>query len=278
MIGEYLGRLMPLDHVSPNNNNYIYSIEDHAECDAGIYGNVSLPFQLIGNCTVLRELSPSHWKMQILTSNGTQQITRYINHHCNCNTEPEIAMYGRRAVMTFTTNRFIAAGEEVTIDYGPEYFNANFPCQCDAFDYPHTSEVYRRRVHPDGSVSSTGIGTYGEAKGKRGSNEAGGGVAADGSSVEETWTRKTRAGQAKVKKTQVKNAKVIKPRVEKMRVKKTRLTRMRVPKIMLKTTKKASAPKVGRHESWGARAYKGGDPGRNPLRRSARIAAIGLRA
>lgn len=45
LIGEYLGRLMPLDHVSPNNNNYIYAIEDHADCDAEIYGNVGLPFR-----------------------------------------------------------------------------------------------------------------------------------------------------------------------------------------------------------------------------------------
>lgn len=186
-------------------------------------------------------------------------------------------MYGKRAVMTFKTSRFIPAGEELTIDYGPEYFDENFPCQCDAFAYPHTSEVYRRRVHPDGTLSPTGIGTYGEAKGKRGGGEAGG-AGAGGSSVEETWVRKTRAGQAKVKKTQVKNTKVIKPRAEKTRVKKTRLTRLRVPKIMLRTTKKTSAPKVRRRKSWGTRAYKGGDPDRNPLRRSARIAAIGLRA
>lgn len=187
-------------------------------------------------------------------------------------------MYGRRAVMTFTTNRFIAADEELTIDYGPEYFNANFPCQCDAFDYPHTSGEYRRRVHPDGSVSPTGIGTYGEFKGKRGGGEAGSGAETGGASVEETWTRKTRAGKAKVKKTKVKNTKVIKPRVEKTRVETMRLTRLRVPKIMLRTTRKVSAPKVGRRESWGERAYKGGDPGRNPLRRSARIASIGQKA
>lgn len=182
-------------------------------------------------------------------------------------------MYGRRAVMTFKTSRFIRAGEELTIDYGPEYFDEDFPCQCDAFTYPHTSEVYRRRVHPDGTLSPTGIGTYGEAKGKRGGGDQAGGAGAGGSSVAETWTRKTRAGQAKVKKTQVGRT-----RVEKTRVEKPRVTRMRIPKIVLSTTKKASAPKVSRRRSWGSRAYKGGDPDRNPLRRSARIAAIGLRA
>lgn len=186
-------------------------------------------------------------------------------------------MYGKRAVMTFKTSRFIPAGEELTIDYGPEYFDEDFPCQCDAFAYPHTSEVYRRRVHPDGTLSPTGIGTYGEAKGKRGGGEAGG-AGAGGSSVEETWTRKTRADQTKVKKTKVENKRVIKPRVDKTRVEKTRLTRLRIPKIILSTTKKASAPKVRRRKSWGSRAYKGGNPDRNPLRRSARIAAIGLGA
>lgn len=189
-----------------------------------------------------------------------------------------MTMYGKRAVMTFKTSRFIRAGEELTIDYGPEYFDEDFPCQCDAFAYPHTSEVYRRRVHPDSTLSPTGIGTYGEAKGKRGGGEASG-TGAAGSSVEETWTRKTRAGQAKAKKTLVEKTRVEKTRVGKTRVEKPRLTRMRIPKIiMLSSTKKASAPKVRRRKSWGSRAYKGGDHDWNPLRRSARIAAIGLGA
>lgn len=66
-------------------------------------------------------------------------------------------MYGKRAVVAFKTNRAIAAGEEITIDYGTEYFNAHFPCKCDAFKYPHTSETYRRRVSPEGDVSMQGF-------------------------------------------------------------------------------------------------------------------------
>lgn len=77
-------------------------------------------------------------------------------------------MYGKRAVMVFETTRDVAAGEEITIDYGPTYFNADQPCQCDAFPYPHTSEEYRRRVHPDRTVDATGVGTYGGFKGKVG--------------------------------------------------------------------------------------------------------------
>lgn len=41
IIGEYLGRLIPLDHVAPHQTLYTYTILDHANCDAAEYGNVS---------------------------------------------------------------------------------------------------------------------------------------------------------------------------------------------------------------------------------------------
>lgn len=88
-------------------------------------------------------------------------MTRFVNHHCNSNAKAIEAMYGKRAVIAFKTNRDIAAGEEISIDYGPDYFDRRFPCGCDAFDYPHTSETYRRRVFPDGSVSLQGFRSYG---------------------------------------------------------------------------------------------------------------------
>lgn len=168
-------------------------------------------------------------------------------------------MYGRRVVMLFKTNRFIRAGEEITIDYGENYFDESFPCACDAFDYPHTSEPYRRRVYPDGSVSPTGVGTYGNLKGKRREQSPSGGSAgeaeAGGSGVDNARAGKTRAGKGRVEKAEV--ARI----------------RMRVSETRLSSIKKASAPRSRRRRSWGSMAYKGGDPDR-PLRRSARIAAI----
>ncbi|KAG8165872.1 hypothetical protein KVR01_004424 [Diaporthe batatas] len=119
LIGEYLGRLVPFHPCPRVESAYVYVITGRAECDAETYCN----------------------------------ITHFINHNCNCNTNPVTAMYGGRAVVVFSTKREIAAGEEITIDYGPEYFHRDFPCECDAFDYPHTSEAYRRRISPDGNVS-----------------------------------------------------------------------------------------------------------------------------
>lgn len=167
-------------------------------------------------------------------------------------------MYGGRAAMIFRTIRFIRAGEEVTIDYGADYFGAGFPCQCDAFPYPHTSERYRRRVYPDGSLSPQGVGTYGSARGQRG------GGARDQEQTLPGPAYDAETGRSGVEKT----------RVEKARVEKRR---MRVSKTRLRALQKASAAKVRRRRSWGEMAYKGGDPDRNPLRRSARIAAIGVR-
>lgn len=166
-------------------------------------------------------------------------------------------MYGRRAAMIFRTSRRIRVGEEITIDYGPDYFNAAFPCQCDAFPYPHTSERYRRRVHPDGSVSPRGVGTYGSAKGQRGGGAREQSLPGSADGAE--------AGGSAVRKA----------RVEKARV---RLTRMRVSETRLSSLEKASAPRVRRRRSWGSMAYKGGDPDRAPLRRSARIASVGVGA
>lgn len=159
-------------------------------------------------------------------------------------------MYGRRAAMIFRTSRFIRAGEEITIDYGSDYFRPGFPCRCDAFPYPHTSEMYRRRVHPDGSVSPRGVGTYGSARGQRG-----------GGAREQTLPGSTDDAEAG------------RSGVERGRVEKKR---MRISKTRLRWLKKAAASRVKRRRSWGSMAYKGGDPDRNPLRRSARIAAIGV--
>lgn len=77
-------------------------------------------------------------------------------------------MYGKRFALAFRTNRDIAAGEEIFIDYGADYFHGGFPCRCPAFPYPHTSQKYRRRVHPDGRVSPMGYGTFGIYDGKKG--------------------------------------------------------------------------------------------------------------
>lgn len=165
-------------------------------------------------------------------------------------------MYGQRAVIALRTNRFISAGEELTLDYGPDYFNAGFACQCDAFDYPHTSETYRRRVYPDGSVSPSGVGTFGTLRGKR-SGGGRGKKAPSGS-----------AGGSGVKSGRVERAQ---PKIRR----RPSVDGDGVVQAQPKSRPRDDvvSPARRRRNSWGSMAYKGGDPDRSPVRRSARIAS-----
>ena len=66
------------------------------------------------------------------TINGEirSNIARYINHDCHPNTEAEISEDDRIVIHAL---RNIAAGEELTIDYGDEYFNEfirPMSCKC----------------------------------------------------------------------------------------------------------------------------------------------------
>ncbi len=57
-------------------------------------------------------------------------IARYVNHSCDPNTEAE----SNRGRMMFRTVRKIAAGEEITLDYGEEHMELYFGpdgCRCD---------------------------------------------------------------------------------------------------------------------------------------------------
>ncbi|HYD93647.1 MAG TPA: SET domain-containing protein [Candidatus Paceibacterota bacterium] len=54
----------------------------------------------------------------------------YINHSCRPNAEPEI----RKGRIFIMAKRAIQAGEEITYDYGKEYFDDHikpFGCRCD---------------------------------------------------------------------------------------------------------------------------------------------------
>ncbi len=61
---------------------------------------------------------------------GRKNIARYINHSCRPNCEPEI---DGRKIMIYTIKN-ISSGEELTYDYGKEYFDEFIGpkgCQCD---------------------------------------------------------------------------------------------------------------------------------------------------
>jgi len=60
-------------------------------------------------------------------------LARYVNHSCRPNTEAELI----RGRMMYRAIRPIAAGEEITLDYGEEYFDlfiAKRGCKCVACD------------------------------------------------------------------------------------------------------------------------------------------------
>lgn len=65
------------------------------------------------------------------TIDGTARtnIARYINHSCRPNCEPEI----ERGRIFIDARKAIKAGEELTYDYGKEYFNEHirpYGCRC----------------------------------------------------------------------------------------------------------------------------------------------------
>ena len=74
-------------------------------------------------------------------------IARYVNHSCDPNTEAE----SNRGRMMFRTVRKIAAGEEITLDYGEEHMELYFGpsgCRCDvcAAEKRKSKNAPRRRA------------------------------------------------------------------------------------------------------------------------------------
>ncbi|MFA5872212.1 MAG: SET domain-containing protein [Parcubacteria group bacterium] len=61
---------------------------------------------------------------------GRENLSRYINHSCRPNCDPEIKS---KQIMIYAIKN-IQAGEELTYDYGKEYFNEYIKpkgCRCD---------------------------------------------------------------------------------------------------------------------------------------------------
>jgi uncharacterized protein len=80
-----------------------------------------------------------HW-----TIDGTtrRNLGRYVNHSCEPNAEP----VKRKRRIVFVASRVIKPGEEITIDYGEEYyehfFKARGGCKC----APCLAKAKRRRA------------------------------------------------------------------------------------------------------------------------------------
>jgi SET domain-containing protein len=58
----------------------------------------------------------SHWTID---GSARRNLARYVNHACKPNAEAELV----RSRMIYRARRTIAEGEEITIDYGKDYFD-----------------------------------------------------------------------------------------------------------------------------------------------------------
>jgi SET domain-containing protein len=67
---------------------------------------------------------------RVIDGTGRDNLARYINHSCRPNCEPSI----RKGSILIFAKRAIKPGEELSYDYGDEYFDEHikpFGCKCD---------------------------------------------------------------------------------------------------------------------------------------------------
>ncbi|KAK2068792.1 hypothetical protein P8C59_003413 [Phyllachora maydis] len=108
-LGEYLGLVKPWDMDYGRNSAYLFELgpgpQPHALVDAERCGN---------------------W-------------TRFVNSHCAPNVAVRNTQAGGRAMVLFEAARDLAAGEQVLVCYGRQYFASGLqgPCRCDHVEGPH---------------------------------------------------------------------------------------------------------------------------------------------
>jgi uncharacterized protein len=80
-----------------------------------------------GNAKYMFEIN----RQWAIDGSSRRNLGRYINHACRPNCEAVL----RKGQMVFVATRDIASGEEITLDYGKEYFDlfiAPLGCRCAA--------------------------------------------------------------------------------------------------------------------------------------------------
>lgn len=106
---EYTGNRVPTKIADESDSKYLFEIDSEWTIDGETHGNTA----------------------------------RYINHDCHPNTEAEISEDDRIEIHTV---RDIAAGEELTIDYGDEYFDEfirPIGCKCASCEKGLPSPYYK---------------------------------------------------------------------------------------------------------------------------------------
>jgi hypothetical protein len=76
---------------------------------------------------------------------------RFMNHNCNNNAEIVQARVGSTKFIAIRARRKIVKGEQVTIDYGNEYFTERNPCRCgeDVCKYANGKPAKRKKRGSD---------------------------------------------------------------------------------------------------------------------------------
>lgn len=125
VIGEYLGRLLPLGSMQAQ-DRYVFLISEIAEVSAFQFGN----------------------------------FTRFVNHHCDASIAPRLGMYGKRQVILYEANRDIEAGEQLSVHYGNSYFHLPYnPCKCDAQEGDHVPGKLKPRANLRDKVVASNVKT-----------------------------------------------------------------------------------------------------------------------
>jgi SET domain-containing protein len=86
-----------------------------------------------------------------INGSGRRNVARYINHSCKPNAETEVNSRARKVFICAIAD--IKAGEEITYDYGREYFNAylkSIGCKCAACEQKRK----KRRAKPNAPTRS----------------------------------------------------------------------------------------------------------------------------
>lgn len=116
VLGEYTGSLVPRDPTRPDEDTqYVTDI---------CIGKAHLTK---GRALAAQSRQAKCW----IDAAHTGSIFRFLNHSCDCNAQFWSQRVGmRRRVVMVSTTRPIAAGEEITIDYGEGYWKAGEVCYC----------------------------------------------------------------------------------------------------------------------------------------------------
>ncbi|ORY60927.1 uncharacterized protein BCR38DRAFT_487984 [Pseudomassariella vexata] len=105
-IGEYVGELIPFDPNRVNGSNYEYDFHGNiARVDAVAHGN----------------------------------FLRFVNHACDNNVDSNEYTIGGRLCILFRARRNIVGGQELTLNYGAQFFQPPNLCRCSLLLLPHAA-------------------------------------------------------------------------------------------------------------------------------------------